>query len=119
MRCPITSYGDQVPAPSVASTHLSGKSLSNAVRLAGVRSRIATASSSLSRSSLIEGILLAEDSEAHVSIRSSGPMSELTRRREFNSSFRVHHSSLHSRSRRSRRTIYYAPGGKFLGAQPA
>src|SRR5262245_6408595 len=69
MRCPITSYGDQVPAPSVACTHFSGKSLSNAVRLAGVRSRIATASSSLNGSSLMEGTLLAEASEAHVQAR--------------------------------------------------
>ena len=84
MRCPITSYGDQVPVPSVAAIHLSGKSLSNAVRLRGVRSRIATASSSLNVSSLIKGILLAEDSEAHVSIGSSGRTAELTRRREFN-----------------------------------
>src|SRR5437660_12337464 len=105
MRCPITSYGDQVPAPSVASTHLSGKSLSNAVRLAGVRSRIATASSSLSRSSLIEGILLAEDSEAHVSIGSSGRTVELTRRRESSTLRRTNYDAKHAPAARVQRFV--------------
>jgi hypothetical protein len=55
----------------------------NVIRLAGVRSRIATASSSLSGSSLTNAILLAEDCEAHVSTQSSGRTVELTAPRAF------------------------------------
>jgi hypothetical protein len=40
----MTSYGDHVPSPSVALVHVSGRRLSNAARLSGVRSRMASAS---------------------------------------------------------------------------
>src|SRR6266498_1638412 len=59
----MTSYGDHVPWPSVALIHASGSPSSNAVRVAGVRSRIAKASSKLNGSCFINVILLALGSE--------------------------------------------------------